>query len=274
METEYRRRRHPVEPYIGLRGFRRTEEAESLLFESRELKVTPLMVGVIVTPQTLFARIGPEWPHQFIQPEAIAKVFPAVRTLNLVHVVAPDSTELYPTLVNAYTTGGPHCHGVQVNIPWPEQAALNEFRARCPEAVIAVEVGEQARKMADNLPGMVGGRFFANYAGVADYAVLSMRTNEPFVGDIYVAATPYLRDICSRRGGAGWQCRPVFSSDFEPEDANNLDILFLEFPDLSVDWGYAALRPDRFLDLPRALRFIEAVGTQMPLQGDPTPTLR
>jgi hypothetical protein len=119
---------------------------------------------------------------------------------------------------------------------------------------------------------MVGARFFANYAGVADYAVVTVGVEEWYVGDIATFAAPYLKEICGRTG-SGWRPLPVFSANFPPEDAELLDVLFDLFPDLSVDGGYGCLRVDRFMNMERALRFVDAVGAVMPPAGEPTPPL-
>ena len=74
------------------------------------------------------------------------------------------------TLARASAIGGPNCHGVQINatrgVPWPDVAALAEYRQRCQPQRIVLQAGREAMASVDGSPQALAQRCAA-YAGIA-----------------------------------------------------------------------------------------------------------
>ena len=109
-------------------------------------------------------------PNRCPAPAAIAGVFSDdPRCLNLVHYRPRPGANLADALTRATEVGGPNCHGVQINAtrgaPWPDPAALTEYRQRSQPQRIVLQAGREAMASVDGDPYRLAQRC-AEYAGI------------------------------------------------------------------------------------------------------------
>jgi hypothetical protein len=131
------------QPYIGVSGFMTRAEVDAAL------RVFPdcgrlLMVGVLASWKTIFGS-GNSKPRRYPKTDDIGGIFSNdPRCLNLIHYGTDDTTALEDQLSAAVHLAYPRCHGVQVNVPWPDARALRTFRARFLASRVVLQVGPRA----------------------------------------------------------------------------------------------------------------------------------
>ena len=160
-------------PYIGITGFTTASEVSAVLDgwpgPAASASGRRLMCGVLLSNALLDGRRS-NAPHRCPAPAAIAGIFAAdARCLNLVHYRPRAGGNLADALARAADIGGPNCNGVQINAtrraPWPEPAALAEYRRRAEPERIVLQVGREAMAAGGNDPAVIAGRC-ADYAGI------------------------------------------------------------------------------------------------------------
>ena len=167
-------------PYIGITGFTAAAEVSAIVDALPSAPERRLMCGVLLSNALLAGRPSGA-PQRCPPPDAIAGIFAAdPRCLNLVHYRPPagsgrdgvrrDGIWLADALARATAIGGPNCHGVQINatrgVPWPDAAALAEYRQRCQPQRIVLQAGREAMASVDGNPQALAQRCAA-YAGIA-----------------------------------------------------------------------------------------------------------
>ena len=160
---------HQSIPYIGITGFTTREEVETVLAAFPESPDRLLMCGVLLS-NALMSGEASDAPNRCPTPDAIASIFSEdPRCLNLVHYRPRAGVNLTDALTRATETGGPNCHGIQINatrgVPWPDPAALVEFRERCQPRRIVFQAGREAMASVDGDPVRLAQRC-AEYTGI------------------------------------------------------------------------------------------------------------
>lgn len=120
-------------PYIGITGFT-TREQVRMVFQG--LVPPPgrrFMVGVLCGNRTLRG-ILTRWDTRRPLPAEIAGIFSADKHfLNLIHFRSSSTgDELLAQLILVTELGGPHMHGLQLNMTWPAPNVLEQYRSRFP----------------------------------------------------------------------------------------------------------------------------------------------
>jgi hypothetical protein len=103
--------------------------------------------GILASRKSLLGP-GNKYPLRYPAPVDLYKAAAARGALNIVHYSAEDSEGLGAALVYAVRLveqdGGPHVHGVQVNVPMPDRAELEKFARIYPQKRVVLQVGEKA----------------------------------------------------------------------------------------------------------------------------------
>lgn len=156
-------------PYIGITGFTTSAEVTSVLATLPGSPARLLMCGVLLS-NALLTGESSDAPNRCPPIGAIADIFSDdPRCLNLIHYRPRPGANLADALTRATQVGGPNCHGVQINatrgIPWPELAALVEYREHGQPHRVVLQAGREAMASVDGDPTRLAQRC-AEYAGI------------------------------------------------------------------------------------------------------------
>ena len=156
-------------PYVGITGFTAADEVAAVLTTFPAEPSRLFMCGVLLS-NALLAGQPSDAPNRCPPTDAIAGIFSDDRRcLNLVHYRPQPGANLADALARASEVGGPNCHGVQINAtrgaPWPDPAALIEYRQRSGPQRIVLQAGREAMASV-NGDAMVLARRCAEYAGI------------------------------------------------------------------------------------------------------------
>ena len=158
-----------ITPYIGITGFTTAAEVSAVRAVWPAAPARLLMCGVLLSNALLSGRPGAA-PRRCPPPDAIAGIFADdPRCLNLIHYRPRAGADLAVALARAAGAGGPNCHGVQINAtrgaPWPDAAALAEYRKSGQPRRIVLQVGREAMAAAAGNPAEIARRC-AEYDGI------------------------------------------------------------------------------------------------------------
>lgn len=156
-------------PYIGITGFTSPAEVAAVLASLPDAPERLLMCGVLLS-NALLTGESSDAPNRCPPPNAIARIFSDdPRCVNLVHYRPQPGGNLADALARASEVGGLNCHGVQINatrgVPWPDPAALVEYRERCNPQRIVLQAGREAMASVGGDPTRLAQRC-AEYAGI------------------------------------------------------------------------------------------------------------
>ncbi|MCY3690820.1 MAG: hypothetical protein OXI54_14455 [Chloroflexota bacterium] len=156
-------------PYIGITGFTSPAEVAAVLASLPDAPDRLLMCGVLLSNARLSGESS-DAPNRCPATEFIAGIFSDdPRCLNLIHYRPRPGVNLADALTRATQVGGPDCHGVQINatrgVPWPDPAALVEYRERSQPQRIVLQAGREAMASVDGDPARLAQRC-AEYVGI------------------------------------------------------------------------------------------------------------
>ena len=143
-------------PYIGITGFTSPAEVAAVLTSLPPEPERLLMCGVLLS-NALLSGESSDAPNRCPPPDAIAGIFSDdPRCLNLIHYRPRAGVNLVDALARATDVGGPNCHGVQINatrgVPWPNPAALVEYRQRSQPQRVVLQAGREAMASVNSDP--------------------------------------------------------------------------------------------------------------------------
>jgi len=158
-------------PYVGITGFMHADE---VAFATEQARGSLLMVGVLATERTL-AGLPSGKPNRYPRAEDMAGIFPerGHGTLSLLHVAVSEGMPLLETLDAASVTGGKNMEGIQLNVAFPDPAALRLWKeGREPGAnYLVLQCGPAMISAADRRPRRVA-RAILPYVGIADAVLI------------------------------------------------------------------------------------------------------
>lgn len=242
-----------MKPYIGITGFMTQTEVRTVLEAMRQGDSRKLMVGVLASQKTAQGQED-KWPHRYPRVEDIAEIFTNHATaLNLIHYNTKEPKTLYDQLMALTEHGGPHLHGFQLNIAWPDPKALIAYRARYPEKIIVLQIGSAAFTSMNNYPYLLAERIAQDYEckGLVDYVLLdpSGGHGKPFDT---TTARRYLNALKAR----GIKCSFGVAGGLSPTTLTLVEPLLKEFPDLSIDAEGRLRDVNDTLDLQVAIDYV------------------
>lgn len=161
-----------MRPYIGITGFMSAEEVSYVRFHTGDLHGRDLMVGVLASSKTLAGQPN-RWPGRFPPIAKIRYIFPPREegVLNLVHYSTDEPASLQQQLQELRDVAGPHCHGFQLNVTWPDPCQL-QLADRSVRFVL--QIGKAAIAQEQNSPVRVAKRIFNEYEGLIHYVLFDM----------------------------------------------------------------------------------------------------
>lgn len=152
-------------PYIGVTGFTDPKQVGSAIDafafgSSMRKRKMQLMVGVLATYKSLRGiPMKPKWAQQTPEPRQINGLFdPNPHALNLVHFSTEKGLTpmtILGDMVKAMVIGGEHCHGLQLNMVWPDRGVLRTFRDICGDARVVLQIGKVAQEVAGLTPAKI-----------------------------------------------------------------------------------------------------------------------
>ena len=140
---------HKSKPYTGVTGFTHHSQVENvldLIQPAANGDQRLIMCGVVLSNARI-AGEEPRLPNRYPPVSVIPNVFlGAYGLLNLIHY-RPHRADA-DTLLKAIETGGPDCHGIQINSPaaepWPRPAELEKLAKQTPTSRIVLQVSTAA----------------------------------------------------------------------------------------------------------------------------------
>ena len=128
----------PPDLYVGVAGITTRAQADAVLAALPVGFPRRVAIGVLASAKTL---AGGERNARSPAPDDIAGIFPSdERAINLVHYFTRTTGDgLASELHAARGVGGHHCHGLQINIAWPDPIELRAFASsttRCARIVL------------------------------------------------------------------------------------------------------------------------------------------
>lgn len=240
-------------PYIGITGFINQSEVASLLDDDPPLNNHLLMIGVLLSWKTMRG-LQNRWPNRYPEAENIASIFPNdKRTFNVIHFNTKDRVDfsLADQLKMITDVGGPHLHGLQLNIAWPPLSDLTEYFCDYPGTKIILQVGGHAFGLVENSPQKLAEKVF-EYKGLIDYVLLdrSGGFGKPL-------NTAEMKDCLRALKDKDLKIGLGVAGGLSPTTFHLVEPLFDEFPDLSVDVETGVRDENDNLDLSLAKNFLK-----------------
>lgn len=241
--------------YIGVTGFTETSQVRSAL-EAFPLHPThALMVGVAASWKSLRGLpLKPHWAKRMPPPERIASLFlPDRRAENLIHYSCDPEQEptLLDDLLRLNDLAGPHFHGFQLNITWPDPMVLDKFKQQAGVGKeIVINIGPKAVEIAGQTPKNLARRV-AEYEYFAD-AILF----DPSQGQGLEFDPERAREFLLAIDDADLDLQLGVAGGLGPETVWRVGPLLRDFPQLSIDAESRLRTPDNELDLDKVRAYL------------------
>ncbi|MDP3731016.1 MAG: hypothetical protein Q8R34_00795 [bacterium] len=218
-----------MDPWIGVVGFKEKWEVANILKVLPENSTRKLMVGVHANLNGSIKRIFQPHPQ----------------VLNLVHFHSAEQNQtiLYNQLMEIREAAGPHCHGFQLNLDWPDPKLLLKLAAQSQKTVIVLQTWTQIFDRIDHSAKTMAGRA-AEYEHLVDYLLLDPNSGQKKPVDPNALAL-YLRALTQKKLHMGFG----FASGLYPHALPSLKALVNEFPNISISPEDRLINRQGYLDL-------------------------
>jgi hypothetical protein len=164
-------------PYVGVTGFISSAEVQRAQQTFLGDPFLKLMVGVLVSDETLAGEIN-AYPKYFPPVTEIAGIFAKSTTaLNMVHYYTRNTKNLSRQLDKLFETVGFDCHGVQLNMAWPDSRQLELVCKAWGDKQIVLQIGPEALASIDNDVYKLT-RKLLEYRSVVDYILLNIHCGQ------------------------------------------------------------------------------------------------
>ena len=242
-----------MEPYVGVTGVMSDVEAISLLSAipvagSRR----KLMMGLLASSKTIEG-VPNKWPNRYPTLENIGSIFQNdPRALNLIHFNTKDPSLLFEQMLKAHSLAGPHCHGFQLNVAWPDPRALRAFYMMRKGPAIVLQVGSRAFACVKDSPRELADKIAQEYAKYIDYVLL-----DPSGGLGRPLDAEVLRGYLRALGVRGLPIGLGVAGGLSASTLHLVAPLLDEFPNLSIDAEGKLRDEDDRLDISAATAYIK-----------------
>lgn len=244
-----------ISPYVGVTGFMSTQEVGTLLGSFPKGSQHQLMVGVLDSSKTLAGKTN-KWPGRYPAVTAIRGIFlNHPRALNLVHYSTNTPQTLVQECTQVLQLAGPYCHGLQLNVCWPDPAQIAQLRLTCPRVKLVLQLGGQAMAEESYNPDGIARRLATQYYDLVDGVLFDPSGGlgigfDPAVAVRFLFAVQQTKLVATFgvAGGLG------------PETIDLLAPVAAAYPSVSID-AEGRLRtpqPEDALDVRRACRYVQA----------------
>lgn len=157
-------------PYIGVTGVNSPRHVTQILKVMPEDSPHQLMIGVLVSRQSLKGTTNRRYPG----PERFSQIFsPHPKAFNVLHYYSDkvDTQAIVDDLAFADAMAGPYCHGVQLNLAWPDPQLLELYKEVSRGKKIILQCGPLALKEIGQSGDALVARL-QNYQELADYVLI------------------------------------------------------------------------------------------------------
>lgn len=169
----------PPKPYIGITGFMSQEEVQNVLNAYPKDAQRRLMIGVLMSDKTLAGGVSSKYPGRYPTRDKMESIFvDDPRALNLVHFhTKTTGYAIVAELIIAKTAAGPHCHGFQLNMKWPDPRILADYHHASSlgtlpkQDIIVLQCGSGAMQAIGNSAQTLVNRV-SDYWGLVDYVLI------------------------------------------------------------------------------------------------------
>lgn len=242
-----------IVPYTGITGVMAKEDVRAVLDARSPWSKRKIMIGVLASSKTINGELNGQ-PDRYPTPEQMGSIFEDhSKALNLVHFSTKDPGVLFEDMVKAFTLAGPYCHGLQLNIAWPDSKAIEHFRIKAYPATIVLQIGARAFETIEHSPQKLADKIDKEYKYFIDYVLLdpSGGMGKPLDPE---DLRGYLRALGEKEMSVGLGVAGGLSP------STLYDLLFplaTDFPDLSIDVETGVRDENDRLDTNLAISFIK-----------------
>lgn len=231
-----------------------------LLSEAHDMEGRMLMLGVLASYKTLHGT-KTKYPFRYPAIEDIGNTFVDApsRVLNLIHYHTDHVGSILAQMYEVTRYGGPHVHGIQLNMAWPQRWKLDAHKNRHDGQVIVMQCGRKALEQC----GLQQGSDFslsalasfvrrvASYKDSVDYVLLDMSGGNNLPLD-----PSFLQTCLTALYAQGLSPMLGIAGGLTAETLAAVAALLSLFHDLSID-AEGGLR-DEFdhLDMVKAIRYL------------------
>ena len=240
-----------IAPYIGITGFMDKGDVRAVLDARSPWLRRKVMIGILASSKTINGGTNSR-PNRYPTPGQMGNIFDDdPRALNLVHFSTKNKEGLFEEMARAFNLAGPYCHGLQLNIAWPDPKALGFFKIKANPVTIVLQIGERAFEMIGHSPQRLADKIEKEYKHFINYILLdpSGGTGKPFNPEVLRA---YLQELEMKQMSIGLGV----AGGLSPATLHLLAPLVKEFPDLSIDVETGVRDEKDYLDTHLAISFI------------------
>jgi len=209
------------------------DEVRTVLDSAPQNPGRKIMIGVLANSNTI-RWIPNARPNRCPGPEEMGNIFQKhPLALNLVHYNTSEPETLFEQMLEVLRLAGPNCHGLQLNIAWPEPRALANLVLNGWKT-IALQIGDRALEAVNRSPEKLAKKVARDYKKphreLIDYVLLDLSGGQgkPLNPEIM---RPYLRALRSKNPALGLGV----SGGLGPSTLDLVAPLIREFPNLSID---------------------------------------
>lgn len=242
-------------PYIGVTGFMNQEQVQNVL-KNRNIHPSivgrRLMVGVLVSSKTLQG-LENKWPMRYPKIKDLGTIFSSDPScLNLIHFSSDDPGNLYDELVKITELVGPHLHGFQLNIPWPEKEQLVKYKEFYPDMQFVLQLGVEAfEEKGHDITRVYNA--VVEYGELIDYVLLDMSGGKGTPLD-----SERIKNLVSEFTPLGYLGVGVAGGLYAGNIKEQLTDIVKRYPDISTDAEGKLQSENGGLNLSEVRQYLEA----------------
>ncbi|MBI5421359.1 MAG: hypothetical protein HZA35_03595 [Parcubacteria group bacterium] len=241
-----------MESYVGVTGVMNNTHVVSLLDVVPQGSRRKLMVGVLASSKTIEG-VSNKWPNRYPTPETMGSILEDdPRVLNLIHFNTKDPDLLFEQMIKARSLAGPHCHGFQLNMGWPDPRVLRKFYMMRSGPTIVLQVGSHAFACVKDSPRKLADKIAQEYADYIDCVLL-----DPSGGLGKPLDTEVLRQYLQALEKKGLDIGLGVAGGLSADTLHLVAPLVDEFPDLCIDAEGRLRDKDDHLDIVAAVAYVK-----------------
>lgn len=261
-------------PYIGVTDFTSRDQVEQVKKHIPNHINRRLHVGAMTSYKTQnYIPTSAGWEKIWLPSHALQQLFvDDDQVYNVIHYAdyGHTDTSRAPTtvfdLVHAWDMCGPHVHAIQLDMVWPEESLIREFKHVVPTSQIILQVSSTALEFSD--PHVDWREVLGPYEQLVDYVLIDTGMGKGIVFDPSKAL--------ERVEGAiqvGFDPdRIVVAGGLGPDTYTNLKLILDIYPDVSCD-AQGRLRSSHNsrdpLNLQRVEQYVAGVCSLLSTEGTP-----
>lgn len=230
-------------PYIGITDFMSAgQSGEMANFFNRIIqdKTQPirhkLMVGAVSYYETL-NNLPSEWTEAVPRNKDIAEIFiDHPRLFNTIHYVDFENRNLLENLMKVTELGGKNMHAIELDMVWPEQRVLKEYRSRFPNIKTILQINTPALNALSDLEDSLIRRI-ASYDDALDFCFFDKSMGKGLGMD-----SAFLQPLIQRTIDKLPNIGIAVAGGLGPNKMHLVEPLVKDFSELSID-AESQLRP-------------------------------